>query len=310
MRRLIIGTLLAFMALPAWGTSTTAPHYFDGCETMTFRNGQLPTVGYDGIRFYGMDPNASKLTDTIGDMSSAADSTITLGDLHGDDEFHRAVFKVDLSALPDDAIIVEATAYLLCTARNMTVSQSTPVCLHRLFRPFDDQVSWTNRVAVGTDTAWYDGGAVSGPGLVAKWDAYGNATYAVLSPSNDYRTSSAGVPTFATYPIACGSDSIGTGYTQVAGQEKDALGDPDVLEFGRWHLAASTVWTRFDITDMARRWHARQWVADGFALELDLYTDAFYVTFRGCFPATTGTGLLAKRKPFVVVKYLHCVWPE
>lgn len=103
---LIVCVLWATLARADWHPQTTYP---DGTETMWFENGRKPDAGYDGCVFIGMD--SADDTVTSGDCSPAADTTLTIGRGAAASR-QAALLKFDISALPDNAVIVEAKVYL------------------------------------------------------------------------------------------------------------------------------------------------------------------------------------------------------
>lgn len=296
---------MAWSASPAGAVGESAPTVFSGCETMIFRNGECPTPDYDGIRFYGIDSESVFVT--VGDLSYPGDSLVSLGDLNGDDNVKRATVRVELSALPDSAVIVDATLFLLRVVHGVGIGDVPTMDVHRIFRAWDDAVSWERRK--GADSLWADAGVLGDYGY---WDVFGSGGGIIKSPSNDYRTAWTELPTFAGVPYAAGTDTIYSGYSQVEGfDELDAFMVPDASESGRFHYQNNVAWVRVGLMDLVPRWHYRQWANHGFVLRMDDAAEVgdFTLSFRGCYPDTTGGGDPSPWQPFVVVKYLHCRWP-
>lgn len=296
---------------PAGATGEKAPLYFSGVETMLFRNGESPTPDYDGIRFWGMRSDST--SSTLGDGAGAADSFIWLGDVSEADDLYRAVFRADISAIPDSAIVVEALLYLLREETNALANDVRGIAMYRLLRAFDDEVCWTNRRAeTATDTAWGTAGmipasAATGP----NWPAYGALTYKVYAPLNEYRTTATGLPTVAGKPLAMGADSLYSGYSQTSTGPQDALMVADLVFPGRWIFQSTVAWARFDVTALVRHWHSGQWANHGMALAMESHDEAddYWVKFHAAWPETTASGGVSRLRPFLVVKYVHCYWP-
>ena len=309
-RRLIVAVVVSMFVMNAWGTGEKAPTLFSGVERMVFRNGSHPTAEYAGITVVGMDADSTAVTK--GDMSFVGDSLVWVGATEAEGTYNRALVSIDLSALPESSLVVRAILHLWTSDSQAGPTGLPQLSCYRLFRPFDAAPTWTNRkTETATDTAWYVAGALSTLGQGPKWPAYGSAGAIVLAPRNEYRTSMTGLPTWKNFPLAMGSDSLYSGYSQIT-TLKDALCTPDMSEPGRFNYTSVFVWSSIDITRFVYHWHAKQWLNAGFVLDVDTDSNinGFGVQFRGSYPLTNDSGGAADLAPWVEVWYVTCGWPE
>lgn len=308
-RTLTIITVLSIFAflcflyiLVARATDVEEGHVFTGVESMIFQNGVFPTPDYAGIVLVGISSDSTGITK--GNMSWPGDSLVyvgDVGDLGGQD---RLLFRVDLSALPDSAVIVDATLYILKTASTVTTAEYPSVGVHRLFRPFDADASWLKRKLSPADTLWSPAGAISGSSRAQWTNLYGEASYVVGAPRIEINSTAPNLPTYATFKIACGSDSVWDGYTQNPSYQRDALLAADVSSVARWMVGQGIVvcWVPLDITHLVTMWHQGFWANYGAIVSYDTANSSMYdVEFHGNLPA-------GKLTPWVVVHYLHCAW--
>lgn len=303
-------TAIAFLA-SAGATDPSEGHVFSGVERMIFQNGISPTPDYAGIVMVGI--SSDSLTVTKGNMSWAGDSLVWIGDVNGMEGEDRILFSIDVSAIPDSCVIVDATLYVLKTTTNYTTNEYPTAAIHRLLRPFATTATWTNRKTSPADTAWSPAGAIMGS-TRARWPSlYGMAEYCVGAPRVEFHASASGLPSYAGFKIACGADSLWDGYSQVAAYQCDALYGSDLTSAGRWNLGLTNdVWVPLDITHLIRMWHQRFWANYGAILALSRCDIATGVTrqieFHGYLPATWSGGGANPLTPWVVVHYLHCAW--
>lgn len=299
---LFIGVLFAVLSCaPAGATDIEEGNVFSGVETMTFQNGFYPTPDFAGIVLLGISSDSTAMT--RGDMSWVGDSLVYVGDVGNAYGQDRILFSVDLSALPDSAVVIDATLCLLKTGANAAATEHPHIGVHRLFRPFGSTATWTNRKTAPADTAWVPAGAIATSSGVRWPDLYGLSEYTVRAPRIDLTNTATGLPTYAGFKIGCGSDSLWSGYTQSL--QGDALLSADIVTQGRWLLGGSTIvgWAQFDITHLVRMWHQGFWANYGAIISYDSPNSSMYdVEFHGNLPAGT------RLRPWVVVHYLHCVW--
>ncbi len=299
---LLAGVLLAVLScVPAGATDIEEGHVFSGVETMTFQNGFSPTPDYAGIVMLGISGDSTAITK--GDMSWPGDSLIYLGDVGNASHTDRILFRIDLSALPDSAVIVDATLYMLKLHSTMGDAEFPHFGVHRLFRPFDGTASWLRRRTGIADTAWVPAGAITTSSGAVWPSLYGASQYNVRSPRIEFIATATGLPTYGGFSIACGSDSVWSGYSQST--QGDALLAADAVTQARWRvgLAVTECWVPIDITHLVTMWHQGFWANYGAVIAYDTANSGMYdVEFHGHLPA--GTRLV----PWVVVHYLHCAW--
>lgn len=312
MRRLLV-LIIALVTIPALApaaaTEISEGHAFSGIETMTFQNGSFPTPDYEGIRLFGISSDSTAVTK--GDMSWTGDSLVWIGDVNNLGGEDRLLFSIDISALPDSCVIVDATLYVLKLNSTFATTEYPHVGVHRLFRPFDNTATWTNRKTVPADTAWSPAGAIMSSSRAMWPNLYGASEYYMAAPRIEYQSTATSIPTYAGLPIACGADSIWSGYSQSI--QRDALICSDATSAGRWHLAGGTdIWVPMDITHLVRMWHQSIWANYGAIIALsqaDIASELMRDTqFRGYLPATKPGGGASLLVPWVVVHYLHCAW--
>lgn len=289
----------------AWSTGESAPTIFSGADVMVFRNGEN---GYDGIRFYGIDAESTGVT--VGDMSWDGDSLIWVGDVNGDDNLKRVVWSADISALSDSAVILSADLYVLKVDHTYGATTQSAYGVYRLFRPFDDEPTWLARKgATDPDTTWITEGVLPAAGTGPRWAAFGASSYPIRAGVNEYTATATELDSIGGYPIAMASDSLYSGYSQIAAPtdyRQDALSAPDVATWGRYGLSNNDAWVRFDVTHLVSAWHYGQWANHGAALSPagpEHEENDLAIQVHGCFPANM-------LQPFLVVRYINCTWPE
>ncbi len=290
---------LRFIA-QAGATDVEAGHVFSGVETMTFQNGFSPTLEYAGIVLVGISSDSTGVTK--GNMSWPGDSLVYVGDVGDAAGQDRILVSIDLSALPDSAVVIDATIYLLKTASSVPIAEHPQVGVHRLFRPFEETASWLKRKLTPADTLWVPAGAMAGS-AGAQWPSlYGAANYTVRSPRIEINTTATTMPTYAGVKIACGSDSLWYGYSQSV--QGDALLSADAIAQARWTVGQSITecWVPIDITHLVTMWHQGFWANYGAIVSYDTANSSMYdVEFHGNLPA-------GRLRPWVVVHYMLCTW--
>jgi len=160
MKRLLLALLALFWADAA--VASTELNY-SGLTSMTFQNGVLPTTDYAGISDTRLD--AADVNRNFG-----GGALLYIGGPSATGGQQTTLFSVDLSALPDSAIVYRARLWMYQVSR--VASTAAPdISLFRLYSPFtagtgdsllgttgENGATWNYRIS---GTIWLSGGASS-----------------------------------------------------------------------------------------------------------------------------------------------------
>ena len=230
MRRLLLALLALFWADAA--VASTEQNY-SGLTSMTFQNGVAPTAGYAGIADATIDAD-SATTNFGSNVALHAGGVSGTTNLGGN---CSTVMSVDLSALPDSAVIFRARLFLYQNSL-VSAANAVKIKMYELVNPFtENQVTWTVRkTAINWTTA---GAATRSPSATGvQWGA---------------STSDTAVGTSITAYV--GMDTVGSGRYTIG---SDTGTDPITSRSLKTGTGAATVlkckgWTTYDITNLVRK---------------------------------------------------------
>jgi hypothetical protein len=292
--------LFPTMALGTGESGKFRPTYH---ETIVFRNGSHPDAGYQGITLRGM--NHANPTVIYGDSTgpSAKDISLVLGSAAWSDDERSILFKLDLSAIPDSAVVTDAFLVLYTTCAAAAGDSCSGVALgfrslhiRRVIADWDATACWA--YSSGT-TAWNSGGATDS---LASWTTpYGGVGNATSFVGLYLHETVVGATWFGTR-VAASLDSLldDSGFAAPA----DAL-PLRTVQF-RWpgdgYVDTNPCGLRINITQEVEHWHNGSWENNGLLLEIDPWLqEAGYLAFA------TDYNSDPLKAPFVVVRYLYAV---
>lgn len=305
---LAAGALL-LLAQRAGAIGESDPIVFSGETHLLFQNGRFPVSTWQGMTVLGID--SGNTGQTVGDMSSAADSLVILGDARGDDATQRILVQLSdfvpwFQAAGDSAEVIEARLGLFEWSETYSATQVSQVGFYRLWRTFTAP-TWLNRAAA---TPWFDAGVIPPPGVsLTRWDAFGASQHIVRGPLSGFGSGELQPLWKWQVEVYTGSDSLYDGTGQVATFEVDACPRPDwgFSWSGQTTLTQPSLWW-FDVTPWARAVLEDRWnPATGFLMALDPMTGdeiSVSATFRGCLPALNPSGLANPNTPVLWVRFL------
>jgi hypothetical protein len=231
MRRLLLALLALFWADAA--VAATESNY-SGLTSMTFQNGVAPTAGYAGIADATIDADSS--TTNFGSNAALhAGGTSGTTNLGGN---CSTVMSVDLSALPDSAIVFRARLFLY---QNSLVSlvNSVKIKLYELVNPFtENQVTWTVRKTA------------------INWTTVGALTRVSSATGIQWGSSTSDTAVGTSITAYVGMDTVGSGrYTTAL---FDTGTNPITTRDLKTGSGAATAlkckgWTTYDITNLVRK---------------------------------------------------------
>ena len=251
---------------------------FSGVETYRFRNGVYPDASYNGMVLQQINMAAKTTTYTNWTFAS-------MGDTVSSSPYQtkmRALWKCDISALPDSAVIVSATLRLL--VRRTAVSSTCRIQGFRVMFPWTSTATWNTR-GTSPDSTWTINAAAASQANGGLSDSSGTM---VVRGSNIALTESnlgkwplssgtaaytqregSGTGTGATNYWTCsGADTVQSSYEAASGlgMARTAMPDFDVQIRTAATIANDTAWVNINITDIVRKWHSHQWSNYGLLL--------------------------------------------
>lgn len=289
------------LPMQVWATGESPkflPSYY---ETMIFRNESHPTSAYTGLLLRGMAQD--KPTVILGDSIAAGkDISLQVGSASGlyQTDVRSILFKVDVSALPDSAVVIDAflvlSVYASVADSMSVVTALTGWCsIWRVLQDWDGTACWN--YYAGT-TAWGAAGCLT---VTGTWtNAYGGTASPVLRTMGLHED----IPqTWFAVRVAASIDSLldGSGFSSAPDCLQMAMFDVRVPP--RTSIDADACAFRVNITEAVQHWHNGSWENNG--IKLDDFTHNEY-SFGRSFPFCTQYNTVgAKYDPFVVVRYLY-----
>lgn len=306
---------LWLLLLPGLAIAGSLPYEFSGVQQMTFRNGVSPDASYSGMLLQQINQKAKT-------TSYATWTYAALGDTVGSAR-KRVLWKCDLSALPDSAVITEAKLRLLLGYS--TVSSQFRIQGYRILMPWTSSATWNTR-GTATDSTWTVTNAAA---AAANWglaDSMGTApargTVTLVQGLDDKWPATGEEANFGGregggYYTAAGVDSVyhtvGVGLAAAASWARTAWPLFDVGVKTHASQLNDTCWVEIDVTDAVRKWHTKLWANHGLlltAVGIDAKDDSSFdydtsslVSQRPRIVSTAYT-YRKSRRPALVVRYV------
>lgn len=294
---------------------------FSGVEVYRFRNGVYPDASYTGMILQQINQKAKTTAHTTYTFAALGD---TVGSAR-----KRALWKCDISAIPDSAVIVSARLRLLVSTA--TTSGGFRVQGYRIMLPWTSGATWNTR-GTSPDSSWTSNNAAAASANWGLADSMGSAvnrgTSVTATLDDRSRWPIAGSESGFTeregggYYTAAGFDSIYSG-TGIA--SSGSLARMSVPVFDRAFTISSptndTCWISVNITDAVRKWHSHQWANHGLVLTavgIDARDDSSFDYDANSLLANRlkivappySYHNLYSRRPMLVVKILTATGPD
>jgi hypothetical protein len=296
-----------WMVLPVllMGATHPSPTWNSGIETIKFRYGVLPDASYTSCTMTRV-----KQDSTTTNYSSR--TNLRTGPTTGTSDDEYLLWKADISAIPDGAVIVDATLRLLVQsygAGYSGVAIYDYIEAARVLFPYTlSEVTWAKRKGTPADTVW-EGSTpfLNDYSYTMPSGAYGLSSTGLgfMSGQGNFPASNIGwaYKREAGIPTAVGTDSVFSGYGLTS--LKAAVSRIDGC--GSWFrpkatASASTAgWIELDVTKAVRMWHSNSWANHGLVIrplpELQVATQQFTVRSHNY---STSAG-----RPMLIVRYLY-----
>jgi hypothetical protein len=295
MRRLSALLALGVCVLAATAGAPVRSQYV---QTMTFQDGVAPTAGYSGSEFTFINSSAADSGKNFG----AAD-TLYLSGAGYTGPFragqNKILWKFDIGALPDSAVIVEAKLYLYQRANNTGANADTVVA-YRIFPPWTEgtgtgtasvaSATWTTRHANDSPADVYTGGA---------WSANGASGVSAAGAFGRWWGTSGDSSITSTFT---GSDTVDVKNSSLhsGGAPVFDRATEGVLGFAKTGVPAGSKsgWITIDLTHQVDLWHTGANTNNGGIVEMHSNTN------NKVFPIFSDNYANLPYRPKLVVKYI------
>lgn len=311
MKRILLGWFLALaISTPAISAVVhPTPVVSSGVETIKFRNGVYPDASYSGMILQKIDqsnatisyPNSDSLTIGYGAVGPGTDEK-------------KALFKVDLSAIPSSAVILDARLRILVSAYSGYSAAATydQAWLNRILIPWSSSATWNNR-GTSPDSAWGSAGvndlSMSIPSGTTAYGATAGASISILHwGMTGYHTKAANFThTYKReggYFSTLSADTLYSGaFALSAGASADRTELPDSYWFVRPKSTTfvGPLWIDIDITRLVRNWVSKTWANYGAVISIEEVTNTANntINFAGVHRANTA------QRPLLTVRYIY-----
>lgn len=291
-----------------WAQNFSNPIIYSGLETLTFKNGESPTTEYAGLFL----THISGIGAPTNFYDGAGDTVSILG------YSNRLLFKADISAIPDSAIIERAELWLLQRGGNASgFNDHDDNVIYGVYRMMRDWDAGTTTWAIRSDSvgaAWAGNGAADSIGTISVWGA---AATIFRNGINYTRSAWTTRATRHGYIIGWGPDSLSHGYNMTT-NFMDRTINPQ-MSFGIAPIPQTLTtigefWIRIDLTEMCRYWHNNYWKNYGAMIKpILVYQDGVgfledtNISNLNHTIDIPNTRASAKTEPFLIIRYLYAV---